>query len=36
MSDEKKMELIEKHFEAIMKVLGLDLSDESLKERLDG
>ncbi|WP_038029707.1 GTP cyclohydrolase I FolE [Thermonema rossianum] len=31
MDDELKMELIEKHFREIMHVLGLDLSDDSLK-----
>ncbi|MBW3469901.1 GTP cyclohydrolase I FolE [Arthrospiribacter ruber] len=31
MDDELKMELIEKHFKEIMHVLGLDLSDDSLK-----
>jgi GTP cyclohydrolase IA len=30
MSDEDKIELIEKHFREIMNVLGLDLSDDSL------
>ena len=29
--DELKMELIEKHFKEIMQILGLDLSDDSLK-----
>ena len=32
LDDETKMELIQKHFEAIMHVLGLDLNDESLKD----
>ncbi|MDN3686805.1 GTP cyclohydrolase I FolE [Cyclobacterium jeungdonense] len=31
MDDDLKMELIEKHFKEIMYVLGLDLSDDSLK-----
>jgi GTP cyclohydrolase I len=31
MDDELKMELIEKHFREIMNILGLDLSDDSLK-----
>ncbi|MEX2511749.1 MAG: GTP cyclohydrolase I FolE [Cyclobacteriaceae bacterium] len=31
MDDELKMELIEKHFKEIMHILGLDLSDDSLK-----
>ncbi|WP_162341967.1 GTP cyclohydrolase I FolE [Cyclobacterium salsum] len=31
MDDDLKMELIEKHFKEIMHVLGLDLSDDSLK-----
>jgi GTP cyclohydrolase I len=31
MDDELKMELIEKHFREIMYVLGLDLTDDSLK-----
>jgi len=31
MDDELKMELIEKHFREIMHVLGLDLTDDSLK-----
>lgn len=31
LSDELKMELIEKHFKEIMNVLGLDLTDDSLK-----
>ncbi|MFO7825262.1 MAG: GTP cyclohydrolase I FolE [Cyclobacterium sp.] len=31
MDDELKMELIEKHFKEIMHVLGLDLTDDSLK-----
>jgi GTP cyclohydrolase IA len=31
MDDELKIELIEKHFKEIMHVLGLDLSDDSLK-----
>jgi GTP cyclohydrolase IA len=31
MDDELKMELIEKHFREIMHILGLDLSDDSLK-----
>lgn len=31
MDDDLKMELIEKHFRGIMHVLGLDLSDDSLK-----
>lgn len=31
MSDELKIELIEKHFKEIMNVLGLDLTDDSLK-----
>lgn len=31
MDDELKMELIEKHFKEIMYVLGLDLTDDSLK-----
>lgn len=31
-SDDKKIEMIKYHFEAIMKVLGLDLSDDSLKD----
>lgn len=30
-SDEQKMEVIEEHFEIIMKELGLDLTDDSLK-----
>lgn len=30
--DETKMELIEKHFSAIMNILGLDMTDDSLKE----
>lgn len=29
--DEMKMELIEKHFAAIMNILGLDMTDDSLK-----
>jgi len=31
MDDELKMELIENHFREIMNILGLDLSDDSLK-----
>ena len=31
MDDELKMELIAKHFKEIMQILGLDLSDDSLK-----
>lgn len=31
LSDEEKMERIEKHFRAIMETLGLDLTDDSLK-----
>jgi GTP cyclohydrolase IA len=31
MDDELKMELIEKHFKEIMQVLGLDLTDDSLR-----
>lgn len=31
MTDELKIELIEKHFKEIMNILGLDLSDDSLK-----
>jgi GTP cyclohydrolase I len=31
LDDELKIELIEKHFEQIMHILGLDLSDDSLK-----
>lgn len=31
-SDDTKIELIEKHFAAIMNILGLDLSDDSLKD----
>ncbi|MDX1629769.1 MAG: GTP cyclohydrolase I FolE [Fulvivirga sp.] len=31
LSDEEKMEKIEKHFRSIMDVLGLDLTDDSLK-----
>lgn len=31
-SDEEKIENISKHFEAIMRVLGLDLTDDSLKD----
>ncbi len=31
MDDDLKMELIAKHFEEIMQILGLDLSDDSLK-----
>ncbi|MBN7799782.1 GTP cyclohydrolase I FolE [Algoriphagus aestuariicola] len=31
MTDELKIELIEKHFREIMNILGLDLSDDSLK-----
>lgn len=31
MPDETKMEIIEKHFQAIMDTLGLDLTDDSLK-----
>ena len=31
MDDELKMELIEKHFKEIMEILGLDLTDDSLK-----
>lgn len=31
MDDELKMELIEKHFKDIMQILGLDLTDDSLK-----
>ncbi|WP_209330681.1 GTP cyclohydrolase I FolE [Lunatimonas salinarum] len=31
MDDELKMELIEKHFKEIMHILGLDLTDDSLK-----
>lgn len=30
--DEMKMELIEKHFAAIMNILGLDMTDDSLKD----
>jgi len=30
--DEVKMELIEKHFAAIMNILGLDMTDDSLKD----
>ncbi|MDN3584634.1 GTP cyclohydrolase I FolE [Mucilaginibacter flavus] len=32
LDDETKMELIEKHFAAIMQVLGMDLEDDSLKD----
>jgi GTP cyclohydrolase I len=31
MDDEMKMELIEKHFRHIMEIMGLDLTDDSLK-----
>jgi GTP cyclohydrolase IA len=31
LSDEKKIELIQHHFQAIMETLGLDLTDDSLK-----
>ena len=31
LDDELKIELIEKHFKEIMQILGLDLSDDSLK-----
>lgn len=31
-SDEKKMDIIEKHFAAIMETLGLDLTDDSLSD----
>jgi len=31
MDDEEKMELIEKHFRHIMEIMGLDLTDDSLK-----
>lgn len=31
MNDEEKMQVIENHFRAIMKALGLDLNDDSLK-----
>ena len=31
MSDEEKIERIQSHFEEIMLILGLDLSDDSLK-----
>lgn len=31
-SDDKKIELIEKHFAAVMDILGLDLTDDSLKD----
>ena len=31
MDDELKMELIEKHFREIMHIMGLDLTDDSLK-----
>jgi GTP cyclohydrolase IA len=31
-SDETKMELIEKHFTEIMNILGLDMTDDSLKD----
>jgi GTP cyclohydrolase I len=31
MDDDLKMELIEKHFQEIMQILGLDLTDDSLK-----
>jgi GTP cyclohydrolase IA len=31
LDDETKIEMIEKHFEAIMNVLGLDMDDDSLK-----
>ena len=31
MEDELKMELIEKHFRHIMEIMGLDLTDDSLK-----
>lgn len=30
-SDEEKMEVIEKHFEAIMQEMGMDMTDDSLK-----
>jgi GTP cyclohydrolase I len=32
MDDETKMELIEKHFEGIMNILGLDLENDSLRD----
>ena len=32
LDDETKIDLIQKHFEAIMQVLGLDLEDDSLKD----
>ena len=32
LDDELKIELIEKNFKEIMNILGLDLSDESLKD----
>lgn len=32
LDDETKIEMIEKHFEAIMNVLGLDMDDDSLKD----
>jgi GTP cyclohydrolase I len=32
MEDEMKIELIRKHFKEIMHILGLDLTDDSLKE----
>ncbi|CAN5243015.1 GTP cyclohydrolase I FolE [soil metagenome] len=32
LDDETKIELIQKHFEGIMNVLGLDLKDDSLKD----
>jgi GTP cyclohydrolase I len=32
MNDEEKIQVIENHFSAIMKTLGLDLNDDSLKE----
>ncbi len=32
LDDETKIEMIEKHFEAIMNILGLDLDDDSLKD----
>jgi GTP cyclohydrolase I len=31
LSDEEKMEAIEKHFRSIMEIMGLDLNDDSLK-----
>ena len=32
MNDELKIQLIQKHFKDIMHIMGLDLSDDSLKE----